>query len=152
MRHITRIVKDAIAGIEMEMATGRKHAIKTETIKRRCNLKYPISGEDDFSYLATVGLAQIIQSQLYERGYRSVRTGIFVNFNSCNDPHYLNAMLENADGLEQEKVMSKKKLIGEFKKKKDPQISFYFDDQGIPHLKVPMTEEEFLEKLEADAV
>ena len=152
MKNITKIVKDAISEIEFEMTRDKKHAIRTDTIKQRCNMKFPIEGEDDFSYLATVGLAQVIQGQLYERGYRSVRVGMFVNFDSCNDPHYLAAMLDNAELLEDEKIGKRRDLIEAFKKKKDPQISFYFDADGIPHLKVPMTEEEFLEKLKADAV
>lgn len=152
MRVITQIVKDVISGIEAEMNVEKKHAIKTDTIKSRCERRFPMEGDDDFSYLARTGLAQLIQSQLYEKGYRSVRTGVFVNFEVCVDPYYIAAMLDNAEELKDEKLWKRNDLINEFKKKKDPQISFYFDDEGMPHLKIPMTEEEFLEKLEADAV
>ena len=136
------------------MYADKKHAIRTDTIKQRCRIKFPMDDDDndDLSYLASVGLAQVIQSQLYERGYRSVRVGIFVNFNTCNDPYYLAAMLDNAEITEKEKIWKRQDLIKEFKQKKDPQISFYFDDENNPHIKVPMTEEAFIEKLERDAV
>lgn len=153
MKNISFVVDFSIGSIESEMESGGKHVIKTETIKNRVLSRVEIGGiNDDSDYLTDVGLAQIIQQRLYYRGYRSVRTGKFVNLDRCEDIDYLQQMLENADISAQEKICVAKRIKKIRDEKLSGQIEFTIDGSILSGLHVPLSEEEFIEKLEKDAI
>ena len=109
MRNITIFVEEAINELERQIAETGKHVIKTESIKDLVNPRIIISGaNDDSTYLAEIGFGQVIQSRLYEHGYRSLGKGYFVNLNSCRDVHYLMMLYDNADTSVADKVRIRK--------------------------------------------
>ena len=153
MKNISFVVDFSIGSIESEMEASGKHVIKTETIKSRVLSRVEIGGiNDDSDYLTDVGLAQIIQQRLYNRGYRSVRTGKFVNLDRCEDIDYLQQMLDNANISTQEKICVAKSIKQTRDDKLTGQIEFTIDGSILSGLHVPLSEEEFIEKLEKDAI
>lgn len=146
MKNVTQIIDIEIELMEGILATQGKHLISTDTLKRRCIDHFVIdTGNADTEYLASIGFAQAMQSRLYAHGYRSVRKGYFINFDRCEDINYLIAMYNNEDG----DIRDKQKMLKQIKAKLDPQIKF--TDINC-ELIIPMTEEEFMEKIMADAV
>lgn len=149
MRNITIFVEEAINELERQIAETGKHVIKTESIKDLVNPRIIISGaNDDSTYLAEIGFGQVIQSRLYEHGYRSLGKGYFVNLNSCRDVHYLMMLYDNADTSVADKVRIRK-LIRE---QCDGQGVYIFDGVEPIGTRFNMTEEEFYDQVKADAV
>lgn len=153
MKNVSRVVDDAITLIETKMTVYGKHIIKTDVIQYIALSHVKISAlNDDTEYLANVGFGQIIQSRLYERGYRSVRKGRFVNLDRCDDIDYLKELLHSSD----QNVKDKEKVRARIKELRDHvlsgQISFDIDGNVIKGMSIPLTEDELNEKLEADAV
>lgn len=146
MKYITNIVDHEIELLEISMEHQEKHLISTDTLKERCLAHIDIdTGNDDTEWLSKIGFGQVIQSRLYAHGYRSVRTGFFVNFDKVTDIEYLAALLANAETNVLEKEMIKEQI----KKKCDGQG---FLNPETMEVVMPMNEEEFMQKIMADAV
>lgn len=153
MKNVSFIVDMVISGIEDEMFASGKHVIRTDTIRQRSMVSIRVdAGNDDTKYLAEIGFGQVVQSRLYSRGYRSVRCGMFVNVDRCEDIDYLQELLKNADI----NMADKERVRDRIKKLRDSKIlgQIYFDIDGdiISGLVVPISEEELIGKLEEDAV
>ena len=146
---VTEIISIEIELIESEMEQFDKHVIRTATLKDRCmnHLDFDC-GNDETEYCTTVGFSQVIQSQLYNHGYRSVRRGLFVNLERCESLPYLQAMEDNED-LD---VKTKQIVLAKIKERKDGQSRMKFDGaEFVGYIEMP-NEEDFIEMLEADAV
>lgn len=153
MRNPSIVVDRIINVLEAKMAQEDKHIIKTDTIKRIALGEVVISGNnEDTEWLASVGFGQVIQSRLQKRGYRSVRKGRFVCLNNCEDVEYLHQLLQAADISVEEKDDIRNKIRKIRDAKLSGQIRFDFDGNIISGLFIPLSEEELMEKLEADAV
>ena len=146
MRDESFIFDQEIVFIEIEMEQLNKHLISTETLMQRALPHFDIdAGTDSTEYFTDVGVRQVMQSRLYAHGYRSVRRGYFVNLDRCDSLEYLQALLGNSE-LD---VENREKVMRKIKEKRDAQTSMDFAT-GTIH--VPMTEEEFMREIEADAV
>ena len=153
MKPISRLIDETITRIENIMIDSDKHVIKTESIKARVSAKTKIHGiNENSTYLAGIGLGQVIQSRLNERGYRSVRCGMFVNIDNCDDIDYLNKIVENADQTAETRSRARARIKALRDKKLTGQLEFDIHGNVINGIRDTMTEEELLEKLEADAV
>ena len=148
-QHVTFVIDQEIDLIETLMAQNDKHMISTETLKNRTLLHIVLmSGNDDTEWLADVGLGQAIQSRLWAHGYRSVRRGYFVNLDTCEDVNYLVALYDNADINVSERVMVRERIKKIRNQRCDGQLSFDANGKII----IPITEEEFMSRIIADAV
>lgn len=153
MKNISIIVGGIISDIEVALESKGKHIIKTKTIRERTLGCVEIKGvNDDSDYLADVGLGQVIQSQLYTKGYRSVRNGFFVNLDRCEDIEYLQKLLENADTTANDKIMIRNRIKSLRDKKLSGQIEFDIIGNVVNGLNIPMNESEFMERLEGDSL
>lgn len=154
MKPISAKIDSVITTLEAVMLSTDKHVIKADSIKQRVlNSTIIVGVNDDSTYLAGVGLSKMIQSRLWERGYRCVQSGMFVNIDNCDDIDYLNQIVENAETNEETRARAKDRV----KALRDAceqlaQTSFILDGNKYIGIKVPPTPEELLEKLEADAV
>lgn len=153
MNRITAIIDTEILMLETEMEHTDKHVINTETLKNRVMLHINFDGEnDETKYCTKVGFGQVIQSRLFNNGYRSVRTGLFVNVDRCESISYLNEIVKNADASETTKAMVKERLKKIRDTKLSGQIEFDISGNIINGLTNPLSEDEFMEMLRADAV
>ena len=150
---ITALADLELKTLETKMLSEDKHLISTRTLRDRIERQVDLSDENrDREYLMTIGLGQVMQSRLYVNGYRSVRTGYFVNLDKCDNVPYLYALLQNEDLQIAEKTVVKKKIEALMKKKRDPQCSLIFDGSEIVGISNPPTEDEVIEMVEQDAV
>ena len=151
--NIPELARSVVRNIESELDVREdKHGIKTETVKNRILTHFQIDCNDESSqYLAEVGLGQVIQKALQERGYRSVRRGCFINPEDCENIAYLQIICENADREASSKldVSARMRIL---KERRDPQIDMMFDGADFDKFSDPITEEEFLEKLMEDCI
>lgn len=146
MRNESLVFDQEITYLEIEMDDARKHLISTETLRNRAIPHFDIATDSETAdYFVDVGIGQVMQSRLHARGYRSVRRGYFVNLDRCDSLEYLTALLGNSE-LD---IESREKVMKKIKEKRDGQTSIDFAT-GTIH--VPMTEEEFMREIEADAV
>lgn len=147
--NVTTVIDVIIDGIELQMAENNKHVIRTETIKNRAMEYLFFDGQNEETRKCTeIGFDQMVHSRLNERGYRSVRTGRFINLERCDSVIRLEELLKNADTS----VEDKKKIWKRIKDKLDGQMKMSFDGADLVGYEETMTEEEFLADLEADAV
>ena len=84
--------------LKHEMARSGKHVIRTETLKNRIRPHVEITTDDaNEKYLMEGGLAQTVQSVLWQDGWRSVKDGYFVSLEECENLVRLKQMLRNAN-------------------------------------------------------
>lgn len=152
MRKIIRTVENAIRYLEMQAETEGKHVLKTESIKKHIpdNLISDWKDQDtETAYLAKCGLAQVVQSRLYEHGYRSLGNGYFVKLDICSNPEYLVELYNNADTSVRDKIAVRKRI----KEQCDGQaVAIFARDGQFIGYEFNKTQEEFYECVESDAV
>lgn len=149
MRRVSATVKNIIEDLISEATTKGKHVLKVETIRSRAERHIGTKCEDeDHEVLYSIGLNQLIYQWLNTFGFYSVRIGLFVNPDVCNNVQYLEAIINNASNSIDGRIKAMERL----KAKRDPQISMKFEDEDVVGFDVPMTEEEFVDYLLADAV
>lgn len=149
MNNVWRLVINQVEIAEQTMEGQGKHLIRTDRIKQRVKDRLGVAGvDDDSDYLVDVGIQQVIQSVLYSRDYRSVKTGFFVNLAKCDNPTYLNKLLTNAETAEDAKTRIRMRIKELRAQALDQQ--FRFDING--NIITPMTPEEFDKMLEEDAI
>ncbi len=152
--NISIIVDLVIDGIEREMEENKKFFIRTQTIKRRVSAWFHhglTADDEDINYLARIGLEQVIQSRLYYRDYRSVRSGFFVCVSTCDNEQILNVILDSA----LENAESKQKVVArlaELKAKKTGQTEMTFSGSDFSGYVVPKNESEFMRDIAAYAI
>lgn len=149
MRKVSMTVKVIVESLIAEATNKGKHVLKVETIRERAERHIGTGCEDeDHEVLYSIGLNQLIYQWLNAFGFYSVRIGLFVNPDACNNVHYLEAIINNAENSIDGRIKAMERL----KAKRDPQISMKFEDDDMVSYDVPMTEEEFVDHLLADAV
>lgn len=153
MNRLSNIIDEEIMLIEAEMEYAKKHVMKTDTLKERVLLHVHFDGKnDETKYVQKVGFGQVIQSRLYANGYRSIRMGLFVNLDRCEDIVYLQTLLKNADLAAEDKAMVRDRIKQLRDTKMTGQIEFDINGSVIKGLISPITEQELMDMLEADAV
>ena len=146
MRNESFVFDQEIVYLEVEMEKFGKHLISTDTLMQRALPHFEIeAGTDSTEYFTDVGVRQVMQTRLYAHGYRSVRRGYFVNLDRCDSYEYLTALLESSET----DVKTRAAVMEKIKEKKDGQTSIDFSN-GTVH--VPMNEEQFMQKIKADAI
>jgi len=152
MREITRAVENAIQVLEAKADREKKHVIKTGSIRLfipRQLVDDWVGQDTDTAYLANCGLAQVIQSRLYEHGYRSLGNGYFVKLDICDNPEYLTELYNNADVSVKDKVAIRRRI----KERCDGQSEAIFSEDGqFIGYKFSKTQEEFYACVEGDSV
>lgn len=146
---ISTIIDQIIDDIEIQLETESKHVIKVDTIKDRALEHITIDcNNEDSQRCAEIGFDQVVHGRLYQYGYRSIRMGLFVNLDSCDNVQRLRELLNSADSS----LQDKQKIWMKIKKQLDGQIEMQFD--GAEHMGYveTMTEEEFIDDLLADAI
>lgn len=152
--NVSTMVKLIVEGLESEVEISGKHGIKTETIKERLfasNYFHIDCNNDDSEYLAHAGLGQVIQKCLQNKGYRSVVTGRFVNYEKCDNIHYLNQMLTNAEISTMEKKAIEER-IRKLKKDNLAQISMIFNGTDLQGYEIPLPIDQLTEMLDEDCI
>lgn len=147
--HISEVVDLAIDMLEDRMVTEGRHILKTKSV--RAFIENHIDADpqtEDEKILYATGLSQVIEQRLFKRGYRSVRKGRFSNLDECEDVLYLQEMLKNA----LENSGTKDDSVQRIRAKLDGQMKMIPDSDGTLNIIDTMTEEEFVARLEADAV
>lgn len=145
----TEIVDLSLAYLESELFKKGKHVINTDTLKEMVLRHVQIdAGNDETKRLADIGLGQVIQQRLYNAGYRSIRLSLFVNLDRCVDIEYLGELLRSADIAVEEKEKVRTRIRELRNSRLDGQLRFDEDLQVI----VPINEDEFMERLLADAI
>lgn len=152
MRIIIRTVENAIQSLELQAEIEGKHVIKTDSIKQRIPRRMVsdwIDQDTETAYLAKCGLGQVIQSRLYEHGYRSLGNGYFVKLDICNNPEYLVELYNNADTSVRDKIAVRKRI----REQCDGQaVAIFAKDGQFIGYEFNKTQEEFYECVEDDAV
>lgn len=152
MNKVWYVVGTVIDRLTEELEASGRHAIKTATIRARCASYIDLSCDsEDAEYLAGIGFGQIIQSCLNNRGFRSIREGMFINLDKCTDIEYLTALYKNAEISAEERIVIRDR-ISALAQKHDGQSSLIIEGNKILGIREGMTEEEFMRRLEADAV
>ena len=153
-KNISLVVDNIITVVESQLDGEIKFAIKTETVKTMVKSIVPIRHKNPhFEYLMEVGLSQVIEQRLYQRGYRSICKGLFINLEKCNDPYEVFRLLKHeakrADGVNGMYDQMLKKL----KELCDGTSRIIFNEKNEPiGIAFAPTEEEFMAKLEAGAI
>ena len=147
---ISKVVDAVIDGIEIQLKEENKHVIRIDTVKERSLVHIVFDGNnEDTKKCIEIGFDQIVHSRLHEYGYRSVRTGMFISLDDCDNIKRLKELLDSADVSTKEKQL----VWAQIKKKFDGQMAMQFGEDGEHAGYVEtMTEEEFIEDLEADAI
>jgi hypothetical protein len=152
MRTIIRAVENAIQHLEAKAEDEGKHVIKTGSIKERIPNSIVsdwIDQDTETAYLAKCGLAQVVQSRLYEHGYRSLGNGYFVKLDICKNPEYLVELYNNADTSVRDKMAIRKRI----KEQCDGQaVAIFAQDGQFVGYEFNKTQEEFYEYVKRDAV
>lgn len=142
----------SIAVIEGELAKKNKHVINTDTLKEMILQHIEIeAGNDETKRLADIGLGQVIQQRLYNAGYRSIRLALFVNLEQCADIEYLGELLRSADIAVEEKEKVRTRIRELRNRHLDGQLRFSPDGEDLQVI-VPINENQFMERLLADAI
>lgn len=146
---ISTIIDQIIDDIEIQLESDNKHVIKIDTVKERAR-KYIIidCNNDDSLRCAEIGFDQTVHNRLYQYGYRSVRMGLFINLDSCDNIKRLQELLNSADAS----LQDKQKIWQKIKKQLDGQMEMQFDGAEHTGYVETMTEEEFIDDLLADAI
>ncbi len=146
---ISTIIDQIIDDIEIQLESNNKHVIKIDTVKERAR-KYIIidCNNDDSLRCAEIGFDQTVHNRLYQYGYRSVRMGLFINLDSCDNIKRLQELLNSADAS----LQDKQKIWQKIKKQLDGQMEMQFDGAEHTGYVETMTEEEFIDDLLADAI
>lgn len=150
LKNVTFVINQSINILEEKMRDEKRHLISTESIQDMSLRHLDLSAEtDDGSYCAMFGFKQLICQRLYDRHYRSVREGHYVNLDRCEDLDYLFALAENADIAAEEKAGVSQKIEYIKKTRGTGQMRF---DLTTGELIDPLTEDEFMAKIMADSV
>ncbi len=146
---ISIIIDRIIDDIEIELEANNKHVIKVDTIKERALEFITIDcNNDDSQKCAEIGFDKSVHDRLYQYGYRSVRVGLFINLDSCENIKRLQELLNSADSS----LQDKQKIWAKIKKQLDGQMEMAFNGSEHTGYVETMTEEEFVADLEADAI
>lgn len=152
MREIVRAVENAIQVLEAKADREGKHVIKTGSIRKHIPNRLVsdwIGLDTETAYLAKCGLTQVVQSRLYEHGYRSLGDGFFVKLDTCSNPEYLVELYNNADTSVQEKIAIRRRI----KEQCDGQgAMIWANDGSLIGYEFAKTQEEFYACVKADAV
>lgn len=149
MRKVSFTVRTIVEELISEAVTKDKHVLKVDTIRERAERHIGTKCKDeDHEVLYSIGLNQLIYQWLNAFGFYSVRTGMFVNPDTCHNVQYLEAIIDNANNS----IDGRTKAMERIKAVRDGQISMHFAGGDIIDLDIPMTEEEFMDYLTADAV
>lgn len=152
MRIIIRAVENAIQFLEAKAEDEGKHVIKTSSIKDHVPhdlVSDWIDQDTETSYLAKTGFGQVVQSRLYEHGYRSLGNGYFVKLDICDNPEYLVELYNNADTSVRDKIAVRKRI----REQCDGQaVALFAQDGQFIGYEFNKTQEEFYECVESDAV
>lgn len=136
------------------MNLQNKGVIRTSTLRRMVE-EYrgvDISDKNEIrEYLMSAGLGQVIQKRLQERDYRSVKEGLFVNLEKCDNLHFLKQLFENEDLLIKDKEKVQRRIESIIKKHTDQQGYFDLSSPDL-YVKFNITEEELIAELEANAI
>lgn len=146
---LSTIIDQIIDDIEIQLNADNKHVIKLDTVKERALEYITIDcNNDDSQKCAEIGFDQIVHCRLYQYGYRSVRMGLFINLDSCDNIKRLQELLNSADAS----LQDKQKIWQKIKKQLDGQIEMQFDGAEHTGYIETMTEQEFIDDLLADAI
>ena len=146
---VSTIIDQIIDDIEIQLERDSKHVIKVDTIKDRASEFITIDcNNDDSQRCAEIGFDQVVHNRLYQYGYRSIRMGLFINLDSCDNVQRLRELLNSADSS----LQDKQKIWMKIKKQLDGQIEMQFDGSEHTGYVETMTEEEFIDDLLADAI
>lgn len=146
---LSTIIDQIIDDIEIQLNADNKHVIKLDTVKERALEYITIDcNNDDSQKCAEIGFDQVVYGRLYQYGYRSVRMGLFINLDSCDNVKRLQELLNSADSS----LQDKQKIWAKIKKQLDGQIEMQFDGADHVGYVETMTEEEFIDDLLADAI
>ena len=146
---VSTIIDQIIDDIEIQLERDSKHVIKVDTIKDRASEFITIDcNNDDSQRCAEIGFDQVVHNRLYQYGYRSIRMGLFINLDSCDNVQRLRELLNSADSS----LQDKQKIWMKIKKQLDGQIEMQFDGSEHTGYIETMTEEEFIDDLLADAI
>ena len=146
---LSTIIDQIIDDIEIQLNADNKHVNKLDTGKERALEFITIDcNNDDAQKCAEIGFDQIVHGRLYQYGYRSVRMGLFINLDSCDNIKRLQELLNSADAS----LQDKQKIWQKIKKQLDGQIEMQFDGAEHTGYIETMTEEEFINDLLADAI
>ncbi len=149
MNRASLIVKQIVSDLIVEAESKKKHVLQVDTIRERAERHIKTKHKDaSHEYLYTVGMTQVIYRWLNYFGFYAVRQGMFVNPMTCRNINYLNAIIENKET----DVNGRKAALEAIREIRDPQISFITNGADIVGQTDPMTEDEFMEYLRADAV
>lgn len=143
-KNVLREIDFHIDALIDQLARYEKHVIKTETLWNRINRSVDIdTNNEDSQYCAETGLRALMQSRLNAHGFFSIRRGMFVNVEDCQNALYLTEVINNHENDIELRQAAKRKLDG--------QLTFLTNGANLEVL-IPKCEEEFLEQLRADAV
>ena len=146
---VSTIIDQIIDDIEIQLESDNKHVIKVDTVKDRASEFITIyCNNDDSQRCAEIGFDQVVHSRLYQYGYRSIRMGLFINLDSCDNVQRLRELLNSADSS----LQDKQKIWMKIKKQLDGQMEMQFDGAEHTGYVETMTEEEFIDDLLADAI
>ena len=149
MRKVSMIIKEIVIGLIAEANDKGKHVLKVGTIRERAKRHIGTKCTDEnHEVLYAIGMDQLIYQWLNTYGFYSVRVGRFVNPDHCKNEHYLEEILKNSEN----NLEGRRKALERLKALRDGQISMLIVENDWVGLDVPMTEEEFVDYLEADAV
>lgn len=147
---ISQVIDEVIDNIELQMEQENKHVIKIETVKARA-MEFIIFDcqNEDTRKCTEIGFDQMVHVRLNQYGYRSVRTGMFINLDRETGLQRLKALLDSADTTATDKAL----VADRIRRKFDGQMKMDFGEDGaLLGYKETMTEEEFVADLEADAI
>lgn len=163
MKNISLIADEVIDGLLVELRLTGRHIIRGSTVRERIRncilLEY---GNQDTKDLIEMGITQLAQQRLYAHNFRSASSkrknedkhlkGYFANFKECNNPYILVHMIKN-----QELSVSEKQTVLENLKAQNKEILYgqgfmVFDGNEFVKFDSTMTEEEYIEMLEKDAI
>ena len=150
MKNVSFVINKMISALEEQMRMEKKHIISTESIQQMALRHIDLTAEtEDGEYCAMFGFKQLICQKLYEKNYRSVREGHYVNLDRCEDLDYLFALAQNADIAAEEKADVSKKIEYIKKTRGTGQLRYNLETGELID---PLTEEEFAAKIAEDAV
>ena len=143
------IIKEIVNNLINEAYSTDKHVLKIDTIRERAQRHIGAQCPDEnHEVLYSIGMDQLIYQWLHAYGFYSVRVGRFVNPDNCKNAQYLEKILERSEN----DLEGRQKALNRLKALRDGQLSMLIVDNDWLGVDIPMTEEEFLDYLEADSV
>ena len=142
------IINKEIDAIENVMFALDKKFLKTSTLRQRIAQYYDEPEEVLNREFQKEGVTHIIQSCLYNRDYRCIRPGIFVNLGRCDDIEVLQELENKADISVDDKARVRDR-IRDIKNEKLSGQAYFNENMEII---VPINEEQFMERILAEAV